>query len=96
MLVSVQAGNSDNKLTQGEWAKFAAELSEILAHYEVARHFHGGPPTTAPWQNVCIVIELADANVRENMDTLFDKLAVCRAKHKQDSVCVLWGLPTFV
>jgi hypothetical protein len=67
-----------------------------MAHYEVARHFHGGPPTTAPWQNVCILIQLPDENVRVAMDALFLELAACREKYKQDSVCVLWGLPTFV
>lgn len=90
MVVSVSAGNSDNKLTQQEWWAFVAELSDIIKEHEVVRYFFGGSENYAPWQNVCWLVEVLD------LEPLLPDLAECRARYKQDSVFVLAGKGEFI
>lgn len=92
MLVSIQAGNSDNKLTQQQWAAFVASLNQAIAAHETARHFFGGSITWAEWQNVCWVVEVE----AEELDDLRRQLAQMRAVYQQDSVCLLAGNAEFI
>lgn len=92
MLLSIQAGNSDNKLSQQEWARFVASLNLLIEDFQTARHFFGGSITWAEWQNVCWVVEVEP----EVIDELKWKLARCRATYQQDSICVLTGNAEFV
>ena len=92
MLISVGAGNSDNKLTQQEWALFVAEVGGILAVHERQRHFFGGSETYAPWQNVCWVCEIDE----DKLDLLRGQLRESRLSYRQDSVCLLVGQAEFV
>lgn len=92
MLVSIQAGNSDNKLTQQEWAAFVAEISGILATHETARHFFGGSETYAPWQNACWVFEMHPSKLL----SLKNQLRQSRVSYRQESICILVGKPDFV
>lgn len=92
MLISVQAGNSDNKLTQQQWSEFVSELGGILAVHERVRHFFGGSETYAPWQNVCWICEI-DAG---KIESLKGQLRESRLSYRQDSVCLLVGQPVFV
>lgn len=92
MLISVQAGNSDNKLTQQEWSEFVNELGGILAVHETARHFFGGSETYRPWQNVCWV---CDVNA-EDLESLKGQLRESRRDYRQTSVCLLVGKAEFI
>ena len=92
MLISVQAGNSDNKLTQQEWSDFVRQLDAILDAHETARHFFGGSETYAKWQNVCFVCEVK----AEELESLKESLKDCREFYHQDSVCLLVGKAEFV
>lgn len=92
MLISIQAGNSDNKLSQQEWARFVASLNMLIESFQTARHFFGGSITWAEWQNVCWVVEVET----EELDDLKRKLTCCRATFQQDSVCVLAGVAEFI
>jgi hypothetical protein len=63
--VTVQFGNSDDRLTQREWSELVAAVSrvvnvEVLDHGG-GLHFFGTAPADAPWQNACWVIELPPA-----------------------------------
>lgn len=87
LLISIQAGNTDNKLTQHEWAKFVRRMSEVLGCYELARHFFGGPETYAPWQNVCWVCEIAPSRLDELKLALTD----VRQFYQQDAICLITG-----
>lgn len=93
MLISVMIGNSDNKLTQQEWASFVDDVNRLLASWESARHFFGGAETYAKWQNVCWVCELGSP---DSVDALLSVLSGVRRKYKQDSACVLLGEAKFV
>jgi len=92
MLVSIQAGNSDNKLTQRKWSEFVAYLNKVIENYQTARHFFGGSITWAEWQNVCWVVEIDG----EYLDPLKHELKRGRSVYQQDSVCVLAGEAEFV
>lgn len=92
MLISVQAGNSDNKLTQQLWSDFVACLNQVLERYQTKRHFFGGSVTWAKWQNVCWVVEIEE----DDMAPLRKGLAHYRELYFQDSVCVLTGVAEFV
>jgi hypothetical protein len=92
LLISVQAGNSDNKLTQQEWAEFVSELGGILAVHEIGRHFFGGSEAYAPWQNVCWVCEMNP----ESLESLRGQLRQSRMHYRQTSVCLLVGKAEFV
>jgi hypothetical protein len=64
--VTVQFGNSDDRLTQREWSELVAAVSravnaEVLDHGG-GLHFFGTAPADAPWQNACWVIELPPAD----------------------------------
>ena len=92
MLVSIQAGNSDNKLSQQEWHAFVMHLDGLIEGYESARHFFGGSVTWAKWQNVCWVVEVPV----NHFDGLTRDITQIRALYDQDAVCVLAGEPMFV
>lgn len=92
MLVAIMAGNSDDKLSQKEWSDFVQNLDQIAKAYQNARHFFGGSPTHAKWQNVCFVIEIASGQY----DHLVSDLKQTRGFYLQDSVCVLAGDAEFV
>jgi hypothetical protein len=92
MLVNVQIGNSDDKLTQREWAAYVSDVDGIMQYFEHARHFFGGSTTYARWQNVCWVCYVHE----DHIEVLKQSLRECREKHRQDSVCVLVGEELFV
>lgn len=92
MLVSIQAGNSDNKLTQKQWAELVVFLNAAIVKHQAARHFFGGSITWAEWQNVCWVIEIDE----EYLEPLKHELRSVRSAYQQDSVCVLAGEAEFV
>lgn len=83
----VSIGNTDNKLTQYEWAKFVRAVGELLQCYETMRFFFGGSETYAPWQNVCWLVQVNDAQLPE----IKASLSGIRELYKQDSAFVLWG-----
>ncbi len=92
MLISIQAGNSDNKLTQMEWSEFVDHLDTVLNAYETARHFFGGSVTWAKWQNVCWVFEIPSGHY----DDLVTDIRQIREQYRQDSVCMLAGDAEFI
>lgn len=85
-------GNTDDKLKQAEWSDYVHEVGALLAKYETARHFFGLPPTHAPWQNACWVVELEF----QEIEIVKHKLRVIAARYRQDSVAVISGITEFV
>ena len=90
--VIIQAGNSDNKLTQQEWSQFVLKLKGRVASYALRTHFFGGSSTFEPWQNVAMVVEVHHIHV----ELLKSELAEIRAEYNQDSVAVTVGDTIFV
>jgi hypothetical protein len=92
MIVCIQAGNTDNKLTQQEWASFVEHINATLAIHQQGRYFFGGSETYAPWQNVCFVCEVDPTC----LNALKTDLAQVRASYKQDSIAMLSGKTEFI
>ena len=90
--VTLQIGNSDDKLTQREWAAFVEDIAHEINVLAKHVHFCGFSPGDAPWQNACWVFELeAD---REN--ELKARVTEHRSRFKQDPVAWTEGRTAFV
>ena len=53
--VTIQIGNSDDKLTQKQWANFVNEVRSLIVQTGET-HFDGGSRNDARWQNFCWVV----------------------------------------
>ena len=78
---TIQIGNSDDKLTQGEWAKYVRDVDTVLRRHAVI-HFFGGSPNWYPWQNVAWVV-VADLEILAKAQA---RIIEIRKKYNQDSV----------
>lgn len=56
--VVVQIGNSDDGLTQADWARFSNETDAVMRAHVDRLHFHGHSHGNAKWQNACWVAEI--------------------------------------
>ena len=83
MIVYISIGNSDDKLTQAEWATFYRETNLLLRQYG---HTHGqwvSEPASA-WQNACWCLDM-----RPELDGtlgLKNDLGHLAGKFNQDSI----------
>jgi hypothetical protein len=96
MTVVIQIGNSDNKLTQSEWADFVKQISDLLhlgwLNDRLRVHFQGFSASDSPYQNACFVIEEQE-NLR---DFLLPSLTEIRKTFRQESVAVTFGDTAFL
>lgn len=92
--ITVQIGNSDDKLTQAEWSEFVNKVDRAIALANGRIHFMGGSYNDAPWQNFCWVFNLRDDNREDG--TLFRHLKLIRKAFKQDSLAWTEGDTLFV
>ena len=90
--ITVQIGNTDNKLTQSEWSEFCKELSTLIGQHAAEVFFQGGSTWDAPLQNACWVCEVAPGQI----EPLRAVLKPCREKFRQDSVAFTVGSTDFV
>lgn len=90
--VTIQTGNSDNKLTQQEWASFVKLLKETISLHAKIIHFFGGSSTWESWQNVAWVIEVHESDL-EPLKTVVTEL---REHFRQDSVAWTEGITKMV
>lgn len=85
--VTIQIGNSDDKLGQKSWSKFISEIRAIVGDHCGQVHFDGGSRFDSQWQNVCIVAEVQEIDQQK----LCDKIRNVRSKFWQDAVAVTFG-----
>ena len=90
--VIIQIGNSDNKLTQNNWAHYVEETRLVIEKAANEVHFFGGSPNWYPWQNVAWVI----VGNSEALRRLKDDLWLIRKKYGQDSVAWTEGETQFI
>jgi hypothetical protein len=91
--VVIQIGNSDDKLTQSEWAVFHYLVNNTIEDYAQEIHFVGHAAGNSPFQNACFVAVVeSDYKLKE----LKEELKRIRAKYKQDSVAWMEGTTEFV
>jgi hypothetical protein len=87
--VYISIGNSDDKLTQLEWAQFVDEVDRAVSaavKYE-GNQVHGRwySLPTEPWQNACWCVQFHD-ELAHVMRDLRQGLAVIARWHRQDSI----------
>ena len=90
--VVIQIGNSDDKLTQNEWAHFTESMRQEIARLAHVFHFQGGSDWNAPWQNACWVCEVPTHRI----DELKRVVAKRRESYGQDSAAFTIGTTEFV
>lgn len=96
MTITIQAGNTDNKLTQQEWYSYVYEMNNLIragaACVIDGMHFFGGSSNWEPWQNVCWVVEFDPRFMQE----ILGDIKRIRQKYKQESVAVTTGNTEFI
>ncbi len=90
--IVVQIGNSDDKLTQLEWAAFVVGVRTLINKYCYDVHFEGGSAHDKSWQNVCFV-----GSIKTSMlPTLKQHISNVGKAWKQDSVAIIAGDVEFI
>jgi hypothetical protein len=80
--VYVSTGNSDDKLSQKEWADFLFEVDHSVQGHAAEVHGQWFSSPRSPWQNACWCLEIgpeAGASLRRS-------LARHAARFRQDSI----------
>lgn len=82
LTVYVSIGNTDDKLTQQEWATFLGDFRRVMRRnaYEVYGEWYSAPDV--PFQNACMAIAVPAGSV----DVLRGELTEMREFYRQDSV----------
>lgn len=89
---TVLISNSDNKLTQNEWAHFVEAMNQAIREVCIRVHFFGGAHPFDPWQNACWVVEIK-VEVRDALDS---RIRRARESYRQDSAAVIYGETKFI
>ena len=97
----MQIGNSDDKLTQREWAHFIADVRQVVNGWSS----HPGTPNKlhGEWfslpdmehQNACWLVEL-HADDEDAMSGLRDELAALCDEYRQASIAWTAGVTEFI
>ena len=90
--VVIQIGNSDDKLTQKEWAQYNFHVTTMLHGFAIETHFAGASNGTASWQNACWVVVIP----RDERESLFVNLRGIAKQFRQDSIAVMVGETEFL
>ena len=90
--ITIQIGNSDDKLTQVEWSEYWSEVCGEISDFEIETHFSAGSHCHAPWQNHCWVITINESDVQP----LCNRLTEVRKRFKQDSIALTVGDTVFI
>lgn len=79
--VYISIGNSDDQLTQQEWASFVQEVDVAVNVHADQVHGRWLSPSAAPWQNACWCVEVTE----DAVSWLRDEVAAARRRWRQDS-----------
>ena len=90
--VTIQIGNTDDKLAQPEWAEFYTEVHQLLESMSDRIHFAGASDSTRPYQNACWVAEIK-ASETPILESRLDNI---RRRYRQDSIAVTFGTTRFI
>lgn len=90
--ITLQIGNSDDKLSQLQWSDFFATIDREVTNAAKQVHFAGTSPCSSPWQNACWVFTV------EPLAALELKIWVTahRSRFRQDSVAWIEGETEFI
>lgn len=90
--ITLQIGNSDDKLKQYQWAVYVREIDFLVREYSNKVFFFSTSPNTEIWQNAAWIFD-----IYENASyALMGKIKQVRATHEQDSVAWTEGKTEFI
>jgi hypothetical protein len=95
--VYISIGNSDDKLSQAEWAEYYRAVNELLRHFVAHVHGQWVAESTSVRQNACWCVEFdagsnwitADGRTVPLIDLLQERLARLVSEFRQDSI--IWA-----
>ena len=90
--LSILIGNSDNKLSQQNWAQFCISMGSSIRHHAARLHFYGLSNPDSEYQTACWVVEIED----KDLDSLIKSIAMKRSMYEQDSIAVIYGQTQFI
>ncbi len=90
--IVIQIGNSDDKLSQGEWANYISNIHSKVKSLAKEIHFFGGSSFDTSWQNACLAFEINEALCPK----LYSELKFIREFFEQDSIAIIQGETIFV
>lgn len=91
---TIQVDNSDNSLSQQEWAEYIEWFHAMLKRDDIRIHFIGHSFPTDPWQNVCAVIEAPNAIFwYGQFEQLLSELAT---RFRQPAIAITVGQTKFI
>lgn len=93
MIVYISIGNSDDKLTQAEWAQFYAMVNGAIQQHATAIHGRWASMPDDPWQNACWCIEPV---TERDAERLKGKLRLEAKAWRQDSIAWSEATTTFL
>lgn len=94
--ITVQIGNSDDKLSQQKWSQYCYIVGETIKLWANEVHFSGGSEASAPWQNKAWVFVLSDDEQDAKLSRLKAKLIEYRTDFNQLSIAWTEGETEFI
>lgn len=82
LTIYISIGNSDDKLSQEEWADFVIDVGDIVRNLAWRTHGQWFSAPAAPWQNACWCVEVRPVMV----DRLRQALARMAGRYQQESI----------
>jgi hypothetical protein len=88
----IAIGNSDDALSQAEWALYWTSVKEVIDRHAAEIHFEGMSAATSLWQNAmwCIVLDEAvpgmSSSTEYDVQVFQDELATVALQYRQDSI----------
>lgn len=92
MTITLQIGNSDDKLTQERWAQFVECCQDAVQRFCKAVHFFAASEGSKRWQNAVWVVEIDCAGAF----MLQKAIIKIRSDYNQDSAAWTIGHTLFI
>jgi hypothetical protein len=90
--VTIQIGNSDDRLSQRRWAEFYEKLEFLLHDRGNEVHYSGTSNGDMPWQNACFVFLIEDKYITG----MKEEISGLGKIFKQDSIAWTVGETEFI
>jgi len=90
--LTIQIGNSDDKLTQVRWSQFIFRVSALINVQAARIHFFSPSPGDATWQNAAWVFEIEAGMIPR----LILELTEIRVEFDQTAIAITEGETIFI
>jgi hypothetical protein len=85
-IVFVTWGNSDDKLSQQEWAAFCADMVSFVGTWSRHVFFAGYSSPHMPWQNASASFLIGTDSTRSNVEFIRADLRLMAARWRQEAI----------